>query len=224
MKLSSFSQSVAGLLLVSLLVFASSCKNSSAVDPTKGFSAKIQSIISQSDIDALRAKGMVINEGSQPPNIEGIFASSPHRLVSPYGPKDTYAVGHDFSDLIMRFSGQNSTDQTALVEIKNAGSTGSGQGGFLAGNGQKFTFFAEVDLVSGAATAKQIRIFTGEITATGIKDFYTTLLVKSKVDPNDELIPVGSARILKDGDGLASKRSSFRRSAEDLATAEEGRK
>ncbi len=214
MKRASISQTAAGWLFVSLLVLASSCTNKATVDPTKGFSAKIQSIISQSDIDALRAKGMVINEGSQPPSIEGIFASSPHRLVAPYGPKDTYAVGYDFGDLVMRFTGQNATEQTALVEIKNAGSTGSGQGGFLAGNGQKFTFFAEVDLVSGTATAKQVRIFTGEITADGIKDFYTTLLIKSKVDPNDELIPVGSARILKDGDGLASKRSSFRRSVE----------
>ena len=186
------------------------CKKNDEVDPTKGFSAKIQNLISQQDIDKLRTRGMTINEGSQPPNIEGIFASSPHTLVSPYGPDDTRKPGYEFDDLIIRFTSQNSADQSAIVDIKNAGATGTGVGGFLAGNGNKFTFFAEIDYKDGSVTAKQLRIFSGEITSTGIKDFYTTLLVTSKNDPGNTLIPIGASRIIKDGNGLASKQSSFR--------------
>ena len=201
------------LLIISLLcltLIGNGCKKNDEVDPTKGFSAKIQTLISQSDIDKLRTRGMTINEGSQPPNIEGIFASAPHELVSPYGSDDTYQPGYVFDELVFRFSSQNSTDQSAVVDIKNAGSTGTGLGGFLAGNGNKFTFFAEIDYKNGSVTAKQIRIFSGEITSTGVKDFYTTLLVTSKNDPGNTLIPVGASRILKDGDGVASKRGSFR--------------
>ena len=186
-----------------------SCKKND-VDPTKGFSNSIQAIISQDDIDKLRQRGMPVNEGIQPPNIEGIYVSSPHELVSPYGPDDDYQSGKVFIDFILRFSKQNSTDQTAQVETKNGSTVGAGQGGFLAGNGNKFTFFAEIDTKDGSTLSKQVRLFSGEITPDGIKDFYTTLLMVSKTDPDDELIPVGASRIIKDGDGLASKRGSFR--------------
>ncbi|MEZ0610197.1 hypothetical protein ACAW74_16895 [Fibrella sp. WM1] len=209
--MNTFRFSLTALIVSVLLGSQMGCKK--ADDPTKGFSAKIQSIIPQADIDKLRQRGMIINEGSQPPNIEGIFASSPHTLVSPYD-TDSYSAGYVFNDLVVRFSKQNTADQTAVVDIKNAGSTGTGVGGFLAGNGNQFTFFAEIDLVDGSATAKQVRIFSGEITSTGIKDFYTTLLMKSKNDPTDRLIPVGAARVIKDGDGLASKQSSFRLNAD----------
>jgi hypothetical protein len=205
------------LTLMGLIGSQMGCKKKEDVDPTKGFSAKVQNIISQTDIDKLRTRGMTINEGLQPPSIEGIFAASPYELVSPYD-GDSYKAGELFADLILRFSKQNSTDLSATVEIKQGGATANGIGGFLAGNGNKFTFFAEVDLVSGSATAKQIRIFSGEITSTGIKDFYTTLLMKSKNDPSNILIPVGTGRVLKDKDGLASSRSTFRVNGEITAT------
>jgi len=206
---------IALLLPVSALTLTS-CKKDT-VDPTKGLSTRIQTIVSQADIDGLRSRGMIVNEGSQPPNIEGIFSSSPHTLVSPYGPADTYKVGDTFNDLIIRFTEQNSADQSAKVEIKNAGSTATGVGGFLSGNGNKFSFFAELDFVSGSVTGKQVRLFSGEITADGIKDFYTTIYFKSKNDPNNTQIPVGASRIIKDGNGLASKRTTFR-----IATVEAG--
>ncbi|RYC72061.1 MULTISPECIES: hypothetical protein [Spirosoma] len=195
------------------LLILGSCKKDE-VDPTKGFSTSIQSLIAQDDIETLRQRGMPIYEGTVPPNIEGIYMSAPHELVSPYGPDDTFRPGDEFTDLILRFSEQTSTDQRAKVELKTGNSTGAGQGGFIAGNGTQFTFFAEIDLKSGAATAKQIRIFSGEMTSDGIKNLYTTLYMKSKNDPSDELIPVGTSRIIKDGDGLASKRTSFRAGAD----------
>lgn len=78
--------------------------------------------------------------------------------------------------------------------------------------------------VFGLATAKQVRIFSGKITSEGIKDFYTTLLIKTKTDPNDELIPEGTARVIKDGNGMASKRSTFRKGAAKLVRKDESGK
>lgn len=111
------SRSLPAVLVVCLLGLGG-CKKDE-VDPMKGFSQPIQALISQEDIDRLRARGMPIYEGAQPPNIEGIFVSSPHELVSPYGPDDTYEAGDEFADLIIRFSDQNGTDQTAQVDLKN---------------------------------------------------------------------------------------------------------
>jgi len=204
-------------LFAGLVLTQTACKKDKDVDPTKGFSSRIQTIVSQQDIDKLRSRGMLINEGSQPPNIEGIYISSPHTLVSPYGTEDTYKVGDTFNDLIIRLSEQSGADQSAKVEIKSSASTATGVGGFLSGNGNKFTFFAELDFVSGSMTGKQVRVFSGETTANGIKDFYTTIYFKSKNDPNNTQIPVGVSRIIKDGNGLASKRTTFR-----IATVEAG--
>ncbi len=215
------STSVHTLLAITVfcLLGVSGCKKNE-VDPTKGFSDKIQSIISTDEIAKLRTRGMIINEGSVPPTIEGIYVSSPHELLSGYE-GDSYKTGDKFTDLIFRFTNQSSTDKTAKVDIKNGGATGTGVGGFLSGNGNNFTFFAEIDLKSGTATAKQVRIFSGEITADGIKNFYTTLLVTSKVDPNNELIPVGASRIIKDGNSLASSRTTFRAGADDVTKPDE---
>jgi hypothetical protein len=197
-----------GVLLI-LISFA--CKRKvNDPDPTKGFSAKIQQIVPQSIIDDLKTRGMPITEGTVPPNIEGIFISKPHTLVTPYGPEDDYKAGHEFADFIMRFSNQNTTDLSVQIETKNAGGVGTGVGGFIAGNGNKFTLFAELNYVSGTVTAKQIRIFSGEITPNGIKDFYTTILIKEKSDPAETLFPVGKSRILKDKDALADKTKAFR--------------
>ena len=208
-----FRLSIITLLAAGFATSLLSCKKNDDVDPSQGFSAKIQTIVSQQEIDGLRSRGMVVNEGTQPPSIEGIFISSPHTLVSPYGTADTYKPGDSFSDLIIRFSEQNGTDQSAKVDIKTSASSATGTGGFLSGNGNKFTFFAELDFVSGSVTGRQVRLFSGEITPNGIKDFYTTIYFKSKNDPANTQIPVGASRIIKDGDGLASKRTSFRLAA-----------
>lgn len=205
--------------MLGLVLFIASCGKKETVDPTKGFSQQIQNIVPQTIIDSLKIKGMPINEGTVPPNIEGIFISSPHSLVVPYGKDDSYKVGDIFSDLIMKFSNQKA-DGSVNIETKNSGATSTGVGGFIAGNGNNFTIFAELNYVSGSVTAKQIRVFSGEITSDGIKNFYTTILIKEKNDPSNTLFPVGKSRIIKDSDGLASKTNSFRLSAivDDLST------
>ena len=206
-------KTIASVCLVAML-FTTGCKKSEVVDPTKGFSQQIQNIVPQSIVDDLKKRGMPINEGTVPPNIEGIFISNPHTLVVPYGTEDTYAVGYEFSDLLVKFSNQK-TDGSMSIDAKNAGTLSSGIGGFISGNGTKFSIFAELNYVSGSVTAKQIRVFSGEITSDGIKDFYTTILIKEKNDPSNTLFPVGKSRIIKDGNGLASKTSTFRLAAND---------
>ena len=101
------------------------------------------------------------------------------------------------------------------IRDRNGGSVSTGLGGFISGSGNKFSLFAETDLRDGTATAKQIRVFSGEVTSAGIKDFYSTVLLKEKNDPNNRLIDVGKMRIVKDGDGLASSRSTFRMGVEE---------
>lgn len=193
-------------LLLSSILFLNGCKKK---DPEPGLSAKIQQIVPADLLSTMKAQGMPINEGTTPPNIEGIFASSPHTLAATYE-GDFDKVGRTYSDFIVKFSAQNAADGSVNIDIKNGSAVSTGIGGFVSGSGNKFSLFAETDLRDGTATAKQIRVFSGEITSAGIKDFYSTVLLKEKNDPNNRLIEVGKMRIVKDGNGLASSRTTFR--------------
>jgi len=201
---------LAAFLLCSVLVFEG-CKKKT---PEPTLSPKIQQIVPTTLLNDLKAKGMPINEGLTPPNIEGIFISNPHTLEVPYS-DDPYTKGFVFTSLSFRFSSQNNKELSVYVETKTGSTTGAGVGGFVAGTGNKFSIFSETAITNGTATGKQVRIFSGEVTPQGIKDFYTTVVFTQKNDPSNYFIPVGAARIIKDSDGLASKTNSFRLGVEN---------
>ncbi len=211
-------------VIAALLGLTLSCKKEEEVG--KGFSENIQNLVSKEMIDELRSRGLNLNEGTTPPVIEGIYLSSPHELVSPYGEEDSYEAGYEFEDLKIRFSNQDQQNLSVKVDLKGS-TNGTGQGAFLAGSGNKFTLFSEIvshseDGDEDPYTATQIRIFSGELTDKGIKNLQTALIMKAKTDPNDVLIPVGSGRIIKDGDGLAAKTNSFRIAAPEFPTPLKG--
>lgn len=193
---------------------------------TYDLSANILSIVSQNMIDDLRLRGMNINEGNTPPAISGFFESKPHILLSPYGPGDGYAVGYEFNSYRYRFYDQNMNAQTISFDKKSSvgANTETGVGTFLAGNGNKFTLFAQTTGISDGITYKSLTVISGEITSTGIKDFQESFVFTEKgPDPTNKLIDVGQGRIIRDGNSLASKVSSLRLSAEEPITVDVGK-
>lgn len=193
---------------------------------TNGLSANILSIAPQSVIDDLRLRGMNINEGNTPPALSGFFESKPHVLLSPYGPGDGYAVGTEFTSYRYRFYDQNVNAQTISLDKKSNDGTNTetGIGAFLAGNGNKFTLFAQTSGISDGITYRSLTVISGEITGTGIKDFQESFVFTEKgPDPTNKLIAVGQGRIIRDGDGLAAKVSSLRLSAENPMTVYVGK-
>lgn len=192
---------------------------------TNGLSANILSIAPQSVIDDLRLRGMNINEGNTPPALSGFFESKPHVLLSPYGPGD-YAVGYEFNSYRYRFYDQNVNAQTISFDEKSSSgtNTATGTGAFLAGNGNKFTLFAQITGITDGVTYKSLTVISGEITSTGIKDFQESFVITEKgPDPTNSVIAVGQGRIIRDGDGLASKVSSLRLSAEEPTAVNVGK-
>lgn len=200
-------------LLLSTVLFLDGCKKK---DPEPGLSAKIQQIVPQVALDDMKAKGMIINEGNSPPNIEGIFEGNPFTLLTPYGPEDSYAKGRVTTSYRWRFTGQKNDD--VQVEEKQLGGTGSSTGtaSFLAGSGKKFSLFGQLIGTQGNASYKQLVVISGEITDTGIKDFQYALLFTEKTGAGSgNLIPINKARIWIDGNQLASKTTTFRIGAID---------
>lgn len=184
-------------LVLGLTVFGSSCKKKD-VDPNVGFSAAVQKVLPQANIDALRKLGMVINEGTVPPNLTGIFLESPTLLLATY-PTDTQKKGDKVVDYLYKFF-EPSADNTSIKVSYKAGNgdIATGLGSVVSGNGNKFIIFSELTEQSGVV---YINVILGELTSIGIKGWQDSYVKKTELEKNS---------VFENGDGLASTRSSFR--------------
>lgn len=200
-----------------LLIAAVSCQKKSAdPSPSSGLSAAILNIVPAAVLDDMRAKGLVVNGGSEPPKLEGIYLESPNVLVSPYGPDDSQPKGKTFSDYKYRFYDQNGTTVKIDAKATNGTEVTSGVGALVAGSGSKFTIFAQQKGVSSGIETTELSVFSGEVTADGITGFqYAFTLTDKKNDVNDDLLPVGKSRVFADGDGIARRIGTFRMGVSD---------
>lgn len=134
-----FSLLRSGAFVTALLLALAGCKKS---EEAPGLSAKIQNIVPEAVLADLKTKGVVVNEGNQPPNVEGIFRVNPMQLLAPYGPEDGWSKDKIIGDYNFRFSAQTG-DEVKLDYKQTLSSTleGSGVASFLAGSGNKFTLF-----------------------------------------------------------------------------------
>lgn len=198
------------LLIAGLMLTLNACKKET-VDPSTGLSTKIQNIVPAAALADLKAKGLVVNEGSQPPSIEGAYLVNPMRLQSPYGPNDGYYKGQVIGDYRYRFYGQ--VGDEVKLDYKNSGSdVGTGQGAFLSGFGNKFTLFIESTGIASGINYKAVKVISGEVTTQGIVNFQEALILTQKTGDtsNTVLIPLNQARVWEDGSQLASKITTFR--------------
>ncbi len=183
-------------------------------DPNIDLSEEIQKMVPKRILEDLRSKGMTINEGRFPPDIEGSYYVTPYELLSPYGPEDSWEKGRVISSYHYRFSDQSEDNQRVLVDYYSEGNNrGSGEGAVIAGNGNKFTIFSEVSGKSNGVKYVELKIISGEITASKeIKDFQCSLYMKKKNEsdgPKRKLIPKNTGRTWIDGDRISPRTSKF---------------
>lgn len=197
-------------LLAGFTIF--SCSDSKKSSVTPSYSTKIQKIVPDSIIKSLQSKGMVLNPGTTPPDVMGIFTANPFTLLAPFGPEDGYPKGKIIADYKYKFYDQKSDE--VKIDYKNISGTdnGTGIGAFLSGTGKKFSLFAELSGTGSGIPYKHLTVISGEITSNGIKDFQYAFVMKEKTgDPtNSILIATGKSRIWVDGDSLASKTDTYR--------------
>lgn len=160
------------------------------------------------EVAELFKKYMPINEGVKPPFIEGEFVSDPHEMV--YDSHDDWEPGHVFADKYIRFKNQLNNG-TITYNALNANQISEATDVHIIGEGDNFTayfvsFTEEYDNNGEIETwCKRSEIMSGTITEEGVKDFYYAFIMLEKYDPNDDLMDVNQFRVIKDGDGLASR-------------------
>ena len=208
------------LFIVSIL--AISCSQTEEVNPDQGFSKQIENFVPDSTIQTLRDMGLTIHEGTQPPNIEGIYQASPYVMLESNVPMESYEEGARFIDYRYQFRDQNMKDLSISLDTKginyNSGkviSESTGKGAFLAGYGQEFTAFIMLEGYStygrDTSYSQSLEVISGEMTADGIKNFQMALvLLDDYGDPHERLIPVNTGRVFYDEDSLAVSSNSFR--------------
>lgn len=201
-------------LFAVLLVFGSCKKEEENLEV--GFSQEIENFVPDSTIEKMRDLGMVINEGKQPPSIEGTYLVSPMIMKSSNVSNEPYEIGHKFVDYELDFYEQDNVNLTIKLDTKGIGSSNNiisetiGEGSFISGYNETFSVFTIEDgylLKSTYDTAyfKTLAVTSGRITADGIKDYHEAIwMLDDYEDPYRTLIPINSGRVFIDSDSLAT--------------------
>jgi len=173
----------------------------------------LNSIVTSDMIDTLKKHGLVINAGTTPPIVDGVFLLAPDLCIYDNGAP---SAGKLFTNYEYQFLNQDNSKYTLTVNYSNAivsgGDSGTdGSATYIAGHGSFFTVFAQVTGTLSGVTYKELQVLTGELTLTGLKNFQWAFLMVSKTDdPGDHKVAkVGTIRIFNDKDGFSEKQATF---------------
>jgi hypothetical protein len=152
-------------------------------------------------------KHMDIFTGSTPPDIEGTYLVNPANLV--YSSDGQFSVGHVFTDVVMKFSAQNSITNIITYTEKYGTTLATSDEVSISGSNNNFTAYFNTigEYADNITTYKEATLISGTITSSGIKNHIYAFVMLEKNDPNNILMDVGVYRIVKDGNELASNTS-----------------
>ena len=181
---------------------------------TSGFNipAEAKAIIPEEFIGKMSANGMTINEGTNPPNIQGIFATGILKMIYTSLNYDTFPIGKEIESYRFKFYEQRGTKiKTDYInEDILANDQATGRGTIISGNGNKFTAYLDMDITDIEIKTRDVSVLSGEITPEGIKNFqYAFLKMEKTGDFSERMVPVGTIRIWISKDKLAIKKQEY---------------
>ena len=170
-----------------------------------GLTPAINDFISDSLLNIIIDLGMEVNTGENPPDLNGKYFISPLLLQST-NIIDDYPIGYQFNDLTIEFYNQNNDSLTIMVRETTVNHTGNGVGGFVVGEGELFTIFANMELNSSGYICNPAIIISGALTTSGIENLqYCILMVDDHGDPGNIYIEIGESRVAYDSDYISPK-------------------
>ena len=193
--------------VVCALFVMTSCSKS---DDYKRFDIpeEARAIISDKFLAEMEANGMTINEGMNPPDIQGIFDAGIFELVYSNLEKEQKGIGSITSNYRFKFyDQQNIKIKTSYASDGN--DIAIGQGSIISGSGNKFTAYLRVDGRVSLATYKTAIVISGEISSEGGKDFKLGICMIEKDDPTKDLMDIGTIRVWVDQDKFAPRKQKY---------------
>ncbi|MDC6366661.1 MULTISPECIES: hypothetical protein [Flavobacteriaceae] len=194
------------LFIISIVYFTSCSKEDK--DVFNGSQSSLEDLFSEEVVQTLNDLNFTINEGANPPNLEGTFYVSQFILTNSNVPQDN--IGSRFADQRYTFLNQNNSDNTIdfngvqiNVSTKEEFSQLDGSGSFISGEGNRFSIFLVVEqerINSGTKTLTAFAI-SGSISEGGIVEFEQSLVMLDNFgDPKNEYIENGQGRKFIDQD------------------------
>ena len=193
--------------VVCALFVMTSCSKS---DDGKRFDIpeEARAIIPDKFLAEMEANGMTINEGNNPPDIQGIFDAGIFELVYSNLEKEQNTIGSISSRYRFKFyDQQNIKIKTSYASDGN--DIAIGQGSIISGSGNKFTAYLRVDGRVSLATYKTAIVISGEISSEGGKDFKLGICMIEKDDPKKSLMDIGTIRVWVDQDKFAARKQKY---------------
>lgn len=202
------------LLLTAGSFLFSACKKSKDDSTSAGdtFPTPIQSMITQSMVDSLRAAGANIYSGTAPATVNGIYFMHPDSCTFDNSPGNF--TGTLFADYKFRFTNQDNSTFNITVEQKN---TSNGNlsptplTSYISGSGNNFSIFVLRTASPLGVSVQQFNVLSGTLTAGGVQNLKNILYLRNKgSDPGNTLPPAGTIRVFVTGaPGLAATSTTF---------------
>ncbi|MFV9550472.1 hypothetical protein [Algibacter sp. PT7-4] len=193
-------------LLFTLAFSCSTDDSSDDSDPEKfdGSTKALEDFFSPELVTSLKNLGFVINEGANPPNIEGTYFSSPFILQGTTVPGES--IGKSFADYTSTFSNQDNNELTIDFNGSGGSQVDVGYGSFVAGNDNNFSVYLKNTTQIGTYTAETAFAISGIITETGIKNYqFALMMLDDKGDIESVYIENNTGRLIHDSDYFSEK-------------------
>ena len=189
-----------------------SCSKSDKNGPKRfDIPSEAKAIISEDFIAKMANNGMIINEGINPPNIEGVFATGILKMIYTSLEKD-FPIGEEIKSYRFKFYDQVGTRvktdyvNEAFINEEQA----TGRGTIISGSGNKFTAYLDMNIIDSGIKTRDVSVLSGEITPNGIKDFqYGFLKIEKTGDFRNKLVPERTIRIWVSKDKLAVRKKQY---------------
>ena len=174
----------------------------------EGLTEEIQNLIPPDVFEAIEDLGMEINEGRNPPNIEGTYFIDTLELVN----STTGGTIAKQWNMYVTFSAQNDTSLTInadyTMQTQNSAypMSSSGPGSFIIGEGKKFTVVVDGTREQGGYKAKTVEIFSGEISDEGIINYHwAVMMVDNSGNPLGYWIQNNTGYVKRDSNGFSKR-------------------
>ncbi len=192
------------------LVMASCSNDDEGENAFDGSQSSLENLFSEEVVEALNELNFNVNEGANPPDLEGTFFISQVILTNTNVASDN--IGSRFFDQRYFFLNQNNTNNTIDFDGEQLNIDGSlesvleGTGSFISGAENSFSVFLIVqneNLESGALAEIAYSI-SGTITPEGITNFEIAIIMLDNMgNPTGEFIENGLGRRFVDSDGFS---------------------
>lgn len=193
--------------IAALMIFLSSCKKEKEKTVEEIVDEKIENVIPQKYIDTIVNLGMVVYEGKNPPNVNGIYLMNDLTLKNA---NTGETPGKTFLEEKIKLSNQNNSTFNIDAITNSNGTIGTSEKTIVTGEGNNFTIWGNFQSKFENDEAVFAKIISGTISEEGIVNLkYCIINVNYIKNVDNKFLTEGKGRFIEDANFLSPRIESF---------------